>query len=86
MPDRLADLRGPREGEGALPLHVRCSDPARTYDVSRRADRIAVYEQVLEEGNVSDICALVHLRSLSRCSTTSTCRPHTRRLASAAPS
>lgn len=38
-----------------LPLHIRWSGPAVTYDLDDRADRARVYEQVLREGTEADV-------------------------------
>ncbi|HVC24445.1 MAG TPA: hypothetical protein VND23_01695 [Acidimicrobiales bacterium] len=38
-----------------LPLHISWSEPSLTYDLSRRADRLRVYEQVLREGTEDDV-------------------------------
>lgn len=46
---------GKAEGKVTLPIHVRWSGPAKTYDLANRADRIRVYEQVLREGDESDV-------------------------------
>ena len=64
VPDRLRDLDGPLDGVVDLPTHVRWSDPPRSYDMARRTDRIAVYEQVLEEGSLDDIRRFVSLHGL----------------------
>ncbi len=64
VPERLADLAGPLGAVVVLPLHVRWSDPQRSYDLARRSDRIAVYEQVLQEGGVEDIGRFVSLDGL----------------------
>jgi hypothetical protein len=42
-------------GRIELPLHIRWSGPALTYDLDDRADRARVYEQVLREGTDSDV-------------------------------
>ena len=38
-----------------LPHSIRWSGPRPTYDLSQRADRARVYEQVLREGTVEDV-------------------------------
>ena len=65
VPERLVDLVGPLDGDVVLPLHVRWSDPPRSYDLARRSDRIAVYEQVLQEGSAEDIVRFVNLDGLA---------------------
>jgi hypothetical protein len=47
-------------GRVELPLHVRWSGPAVTYDLDDRADRARVYEQVLREGTEDDVRFPVH--------------------------
>jgi len=42
-------------GQVELPLHIRWSGPAITYDLDDRADRARVYEQVLREGTEDDV-------------------------------
>jgi hypothetical protein len=42
-------------GRVELPLHIRWSGPAVTYDLNDRADRARVYEQVLREGTEADV-------------------------------
>jgi hypothetical protein len=42
-------------GRVELPFHVRWSGPSLTYDLSDRADRARVYEQVLREGTDEDV-------------------------------
>lgn len=54
-------------GTVELPLHIRWSGPPLTYDLSNRADRARVYEQVLREGTEGDVRFYVdadHLRDL----------------------
>ena len=42
-------------GHVELPLHIRWSGPPIAYDLSNRADRARVYEQVLREGTDDDV-------------------------------
>ena len=42
-------------GRVELPIHIRWSGPAVTYDLDDRADRARVYEQVLREGTEDDV-------------------------------
>ncbi len=42
-------------GVVALPPHVRWSGPPKTYDLSKRAERARVYEQVMREGTDEDV-------------------------------
>lgn len=56
VPDDLADPTLPKaRGRIELPLHIRWSGPAITYDLHDRADRARVYEQVLREGTEDDV-------------------------------
>lgn len=56
VPDDLDDLAGAKAtGRVELPFHVRWSGPPITYDLSVRADRARVYEQVLREGTEDDV-------------------------------
>jgi hypothetical protein len=56
VPDDLDDLAIARAtGRVELPLHIRWSGPAKTYDLSRRGDAARVYEQVLREGTEDDV-------------------------------
>jgi hypothetical protein len=43
------------QGRIELPLHIRWSGPAITYDLDDRSDRARVYEQVLREGTENDV-------------------------------
>jgi hypothetical protein len=53
------DLDGPgvskAGGRVELPLHLRWSGPPIVYDLTDRADRARVYEQVLREGTDDDV-------------------------------
>jgi hypothetical protein len=56
VPAHLNDPTLPKaKGEVELPLHIRWSGPAMTYDLSNPADRARVYEQVLREGTDEDV-------------------------------
>ena len=48
-----------------LPLHISWSEPSLTYDMSRRADRLRVYEQVLREGTEDDVRYYVDVEELA---------------------
>ena len=48
-----------------LPLHISWSEPSLTYDMSRRADRLRVYEQVLREGTEDDVRYYVDVAELA---------------------
>jgi hypothetical protein len=49
-----------------LPLHISSSEPTIRYDLSRRADRLRVYEQVLREGTEADVRYYVDVNELAR--------------------
>ncbi|MGH9089096.1 MAG: hypothetical protein ACRDYZ_13470 [Acidimicrobiales bacterium] len=49
-----------------LPLHVAWSEPAMTYDLSRRSDQLRVYEQVLREGTEDDVRYYINIDELAR--------------------
>ena len=49
-----------------LPLHIAWSDPSLTYDLSRRTDRLRVYEQVLREGTEDDVRYYIDADELAR--------------------
>ncbi|MBA2460519.1 MAG: hypothetical protein H0V45_01915 [Actinobacteria bacterium] len=52
----LDDASAPKaSGRVELPRHIRWSGPPLTYDLSDRADRARVYEQVLREGTEDDV-------------------------------
>jgi len=51
-------------GRIQLPLHVRWSDPPKTYDVDDRRDRALVYEQILREGTAEDVLCFIDVDEL----------------------
>jgi hypothetical protein len=56
VPDDFGEPFRPRaSGRVELPLHIRWSGPALSYDLDDRADRARVYEQVLREGTEDDV-------------------------------
>ena len=56
VPDDLDNRSLPKaRGRIELPLHVRWSGPALTYDLDDQSDRARVYEQVLREGTEQDV-------------------------------
>jgi hypothetical protein len=56
VPGDLDDPSLPKAtGKVELPLHIRWSGPPMTYDLTDRADRARVYEQVLREGTEDDV-------------------------------
>ena len=65
VPQDLDDSRlAKASGRIELPLHIRWSGPALTYDLDDRADRARVYEQVLREGTEDDVRFYVDSDSL----------------------
>lgn len=51
-------------GEVELPARVRWSGPPKTYDLTNRADRLRVYEQVLREGTDEDVRRFIEIDEL----------------------
>jgi hypothetical protein len=64
VPDDLGSSMPKASGRIELPLHIRWSGPALTYDLDDRADRARVYEQVLREGTESDVRFYVEAEQL----------------------
>lgn len=56
VPESMGKVEGRLEqGTVVLPMHVRWSGPPIRYDLSDRADRARVYEQILREGTDADV-------------------------------
>lgn len=56
VPDNVDDpMLTKARGKVELPLRVRWSGRPKTYDLTLRADRLRVYEQVLREGIDDDV-------------------------------
>ena len=56
VPDDVEETRPKKaSGQVVLPFHIRWSGPPLTYDLTDRADRARVYEQVLREGTEEDV-------------------------------
>lgn len=53
-------------GSVVLPIHIRWSEPAVSYDLDDPADARRVYEQVLREGSAYDIQEFIDVDRLSR--------------------
>jgi hypothetical protein len=51
-------------GTVKLPLHVRWSGSSKLYDLTRRPDRLRVYEQILSEGTDDDIRRYIDVNEL----------------------
>ncbi|MGH9302136.1 MAG: hypothetical protein ACRD0I_04770 [Acidimicrobiales bacterium] len=67
IPDDIDDTTVAKaSGVVELPLHISWSEPSIAYDLSRRPDRLRVYEQVLREGNEADVRYYVDLDDLAR--------------------
>src|SRR5579872_7447704 len=65
IPDDIEDPRlKEASGQAQLPFHIRWSDPGLTYDLTNRADRARVYEQVLREGTEDDVRYFVDIDML----------------------
>lgn len=81
LPARLKDLRGPAGGVVHLPLRVHSSGagPAQSFDLSDDGQRAGLYEIVLENGSVDDICHYVHAGELIRLWERMWLSPHVRR-------
>jgi hypothetical protein len=66
IPDDIDDATLVKaSGVVELPLHVSWSEPFLTYDLSRRPDRLRVYEQVLREGTEDDVRYYVDVEELA---------------------
>lgn len=59
LPGRLEELTGPREGVGALPLHVAWSG-LREFRLDRPRQRMGLYLIVPAEGLHDDLCAYLN--------------------------
>ena len=63
--ESLDNLRGPASGMIELPLYVRAmSREFRQVDLDNADERIAAYNDILQEGTLSDIVELVNTRLL----------------------
>jgi hypothetical protein len=68
VPGSFSDLRGPATGHLRLPLRTYSSGagPARSFDLSDEAQRLELYQIVLTDGTVDDICEYVNPAELLR--------------------
>ena len=65
VPDDVGDPAiAKANGKVELPLHVRWSGQTKVYDLTERADRLRVYEQVLREGNDDDVRRFIDVDEL----------------------
>jgi hypothetical protein len=81
LPERLEDLHGPAGGAVRLPLRVHSSGagPEQMFDLGDDAQRAELYEIVLENGAVDDICRYVHAGELRQLWDRMWLSPHVRR-------
>ncbi|MHB1555610.1 MAG: hypothetical protein ACYCSX_16395 [Acidimicrobiales bacterium] len=67
IPDDIDDPSLPKAaGVIELPLHIAWSEPSLAFDLSRRSDRLRVYEQVLREGTEDDVRYYIDVDELTR--------------------
>ena len=68
LPEHLEDLRGPVDGSVRLPLRTYSSGagPDRVFDLDNEAERIELYQIVLADGTVEDICGYLDHTELVR--------------------
>jgi hypothetical protein len=64
LPDRLEDLRGPREGVVVLPVHLSWHG-LREFDVARDESRLVLYSILLGRGRRGDLTRFVNARRLA---------------------
>jgi len=64
LPDRLEDLRGPREGVVVLPVHLTWHG-LREFDVAKHESRIVLYSIVLGQGRRGDLARFVNAQRLA---------------------
>ncbi len=64
LPDRLEDLRGPREGIVVLPVHLTWHG-LREFDVSSDESRLVLYSILLGQGRRGDLARFVNARQLA---------------------
>lgn len=68
VPDDLSALHGPTTGRVRLPLHVYSSGmgPGREFDLSVGAEQAELYQIVLTEGRLVDVCRFINAEALLR--------------------
>ncbi len=64
LPDRLEDLRGPREGVVVLPVHLSWHG-LREFDVASGESRLVLYSILLSQGRRGDLARFVNARRLA---------------------
>jgi hypothetical protein len=66
IPDGLSTLHGPTTGRVRLPLRVYSSGrgPGREFNLSVRAEQIELYQIVLTEGRLADVCRIINAEAL----------------------
>lgn len=66
VPDDLSALHGPTTGRVRLPLHVYSSGmgPGREFNLSVEAEQVELYQIVLTEGRLADVCRLINADAL----------------------
>jgi len=64
LPDRLADLRGPRDGVVVLPVHLTWHG-LREFDVSAGDSRLVLYSILLGQGRRADLARFVNAGRLA---------------------
>lgn len=68
VPQTLSELHGPTTGRVRLPLHVYSSGmgPGREFNLSVEAEQVELYQIVLSEGRLSDVCRFIDADALVR--------------------
>lgn len=68
VPDDLSALEGPTTGYVRLPLHVYSSGlgPGREFNLSIEAEQVELYQIVLTEGRLVDVCQFIDADALMR--------------------
>ncbi|MGA7690308.1 MAG: hypothetical protein WCA29_13885 [Jiangellales bacterium] len=80
VPETLSRLHGPTTRRVRLPLHVYSSGlgPGRDFDLSVEAEQIELYQIVLTEGRLSDVCQFLDADTLVRLWSRLWLSPHVR--------
>lgn len=68
VPEDLSLLRGPVTGQVRLPLHVYSSGrgTARVFDLADESQLVELYQIVLTDGRVEDVCRFIDAVALGR--------------------